>query len=45
MTKATNIEEYIQGFPEAAQKILEQLRESKGWSKTEVARRLGIKTV
>ena len=26
-------------------KILEQLRESKGWSKTEVARGLGIKTV
>ncbi|MCM3651287.1 helix-turn-helix domain-containing protein [Metabacillus litoralis] len=26
-------------------KILEELRESKGWSKTEVARRLGIKTV
>jgi transcriptional regulator with XRE-family HTH domain len=26
-------------------KILENLRDSKGWSKTEVARRLGIKTV
>ncbi|KKI88639.1 hypothetical protein WQ54_31125 [Bacillus sp. SA1-12] len=26
-------------------KILEKLREQKGWSKTEVARRLGIKTV
>ncbi|KZE66843.1 hypothetical protein AWM68_20170 [Fictibacillus phosphorivorans] len=26
-------------------KILENLRENKGWSKTEVARRLGIKTV
>lgn len=26
-------------------KILEELRENKGWSKTEVARRLGIKTV
>ncbi|MEK4030746.1 helix-turn-helix transcriptional regulator [Pseudobacillus sp. FSL P4-0506] len=26
-------------------KILQQLREEKGWSKTEVARRLGIKTV
>ncbi|MEH7236789.1 helix-turn-helix domain-containing protein [Bacillus sp. JJ1562] len=26
-------------------KILEDLRENKGWSKTEVARRLGIKTV
>lgn len=26
-------------------RILEELRESKGWSKTEVAKRLGIKTV
>ncbi|AST93046.1 hypothetical protein BC6307_18170 [Sutcliffiella cohnii] len=26
-------------------KILEKLREDKGWSKTEVARRLGMKTV
>lgn len=26
-------------------KILEELRDSRGWSKTEVARRLGIKTV
>jgi hypothetical protein len=26
-------------------KILEQLRKGKGWSKTEVARRLRIKTV
>ncbi|WP_342489140.1 helix-turn-helix domain-containing protein [Cytobacillus sp. FSL W7-1323] len=26
-------------------KILEELRENRGWSKTEVARRLGIKTV
>jgi transcriptional regulator with XRE-family HTH domain len=26
-------------------KILENLRDNKGWSKTEVARRLGIKTV